>query len=209
MTVGRTLTKDLHRIPGQLASWARALGLSGNPWDRVPTRARRIFKEIDAAFDQSIAELRAAGAEIVDPVVIPHLKELMRGNRPTSQLESEAVCFSRNPNSPFKTRQDIVSSPDYGKIFSRNRGFAPGTPGALVNPEGVMETPMMFCLLRGSKPRVWACHSPAADEPPELERSQAERSGGVGGGVGVHAVASSASTKLGKSSNTHLFLRVR
>ena len=63
------------------------------------------------------------------------------------------------------------------------------------------------CLLRGSEPRVSACHIPYATEPPKLERSQAERSEGVDGDC--HAVASSASTTSGKSANTQRFLSVR
>jgi transposase InsO family protein len=49
--------------------------------------------------------------------------------------------------------------------------------------------------------------TPRQRAEPETERSHAERSGGVGGDC--HAVTSSASTKLGKSSNNHLFLSVR
>jgi amidase len=100
------------------------------------------YKTVSAAFDKSVAELRAAGAEIVDAIVIPNLKELMGGERPTSSLESEAIFFSRNPNSPFRTRKDLVSSPEYGKIFNRSRGFARGTPGALANPDGVLPDPL-------------------------------------------------------------------
>jgi len=99
------------------------------------------YKTVTAAFEKSLAELRAAGAEIVDPIVIPHLKELMQGQRPNESIEGETLFFSRNPNSPYKTRKDFISSPDYAKAFNRTRGFATGTPGALANPEGVMATP--------------------------------------------------------------------
>jgi amidase len=92
------------------------------------------FKKVTDAFNKSVAELQAAGAQVIDPIVIPKLNELMNTNRRSTGLDPETVFFSRNPNSPYKTRQDFVNSPDYSKIFNRTRGFAPGTPGALANP---------------------------------------------------------------------------
>ena len=35
------------------------------------------FKKIKEVFDKAISELKAAGAEIVDPIVIPKIKELL------------------------------------------------------------------------------------------------------------------------------------
>ena len=34
------------------------------------------FKKVDAVFAANVAELKAAGAAVVDPIVIPELKEL-------------------------------------------------------------------------------------------------------------------------------------
>jgi len=93
------------------------------------------FKEITEAFNKSLAELKAAGAELVDPVVIPRLRELMRTDRPSTVSDFETVYFSRNPDSPYKTRQDLRRSPGYARIFSSTRGFAAGTPGADANPD--------------------------------------------------------------------------
>src|SRR5262245_3604067 len=92
------------------------------------------FKKVTELFNKSIAELRAAGAEIVDPIVIPNLNKLMETNRPTPRIDGETVFFSRNPNSPFKSRQDFINSPEYGKIFNRAIGFVPGTPAFAANP---------------------------------------------------------------------------
>jgi hypothetical protein len=44
-----------------------------------------------------------------------------------------------------------------------------------------------------------ACHGSAAAEAAESQRSYVACSGGVGGGVGIHAAAYSASTRLGKA----------
>lgn len=77
------------------------------------------FKRVDAVFENNVAELKAAGAVLVDPVVIPDLKTLL-GKRPaTAPTAEEALRFwlARNPNSPIKTRADVQHSPDVERIF--------------------------------------------------------------------------------------------
>ena len=77
-------------------------------------------------------ELKVAGAEVVDPIVIPNIKELLakRAGGPDGD-ESFKVYFGRNPNAPFKSRQEVVQSPDFAKVFPtaqrRLRGSS-GTP---------------------------------------------------------------------------------
>jgi amidase len=75
------------------------------------------FKKVDVAFEKNVAELKAAGAILADPVVIPDLKKLMatRGSDTVSADEAMALYLARNSNSPFKTRQDIANSPDLAK----------------------------------------------------------------------------------------------
>ena len=75
------------------------------------------FKNVDALFQKNVAELKAAGAILVDPIVIPDVKELMatRGNDDTSSDEALHLYLSRNPDSQFKTREDIARSPDMDK----------------------------------------------------------------------------------------------
>jgi len=75
------------------------------------------FKKVDTVFQKNIAELKAAGATIVDPIVIPSLKTLLakRATNPTIADESLRRYLARNPNSPFKTRDDIAKSPELSK----------------------------------------------------------------------------------------------
>jgi amidase len=77
------------------------------------------FKAVDAVFEDNLAELKRAGAVVIDPLVIPGLKELLakRADNPAISEEALRVWLARNPNSPFKTRQDIQNSPDVDKIF--------------------------------------------------------------------------------------------
>lgn len=71
------------------------------------------FRKVDAVFDHDIAELKAAGAVVVDPVVIPDFKKLLAKRAGDPVLNDEALrrYLARNPNSPFKTREDIGRSP--------------------------------------------------------------------------------------------------
>ncbi len=76
------------------------------------------FKRVDVAFDKAVAELKAAGAILVDPVVIPDINALV-AKRASAPGESEAslrVWLARNPDSLYKNRSEIERSPDVGKI---------------------------------------------------------------------------------------------
>jgi Asp-tRNA(Asn)/Glu-tRNA(Gln) amidotransferase A subunit family amidase len=77
------------------------------------------FKKVDAAFEKNVAELKAAGAVIVDPIVIPDLKSLLakRARDPIATDAALQLYLARNPDSPFKTHEDIVNSPDIDKSF--------------------------------------------------------------------------------------------
>ena len=77
------------------------------------------FKKVDSVFQKDVVELKAAGAVVIDPIVIPNLKELLakRADNPDISGEALKVWLARNPNSPYKTRQDIQNSPDVDKIF--------------------------------------------------------------------------------------------
>ena len=77
------------------------------------------FKKVDSVFEKDVAELKSAGAVIIDPIVIPRLKELLakRADNPAVSEEALKIWLGRNPDSPFKSRQDIQNSPDVDKIF--------------------------------------------------------------------------------------------
>jgi Asp-tRNA(Asn)/Glu-tRNA(Gln) amidotransferase A subunit family amidase len=82
------------------------------------------FAKVDAAFGRSIAELRAAGAVVVDPIVIPNLAELLanRGGRPGDNAEAFAIYFGRSRNPPFASIEAMMAAPDYDKLtqFAKN-----------------------------------------------------------------------------------------
>ena len=77
------------------------------------------FKKVDAVFEQNVSELEAAGAEVVDPVVIPNLRALLarRATNPNNFEAGLKFYLARNPNSSIKSRQDIANSPELAKSF--------------------------------------------------------------------------------------------
>ena len=76
------------------------------------------FLKVSAVFDQAVEELKAAGADLVDPVVIPDMRELLAKRvGPPETREAFDLYFGRNANPPFKSREEAVQSPDFAKIF--------------------------------------------------------------------------------------------
>src|SRR5262249_57190420 len=79
------------------------------------------FKKISEVFDRAVDELRAAGADIVDPIVIPKIKELLakRSGGPGETDESFKNYYGRSAKPPFKTPAEAIASPDFAKAIKR------------------------------------------------------------------------------------------
>jgi Asp-tRNA(Asn)/Glu-tRNA(Gln) amidotransferase A subunit family amidase len=81
------------------------------------------FKKVSAVFDKAVVELRAAGAEIVDPITIPGIKELLakRSGGPGETDESFKNYFGRSAHPPFKTPQEVIAAPEFAKVVKRSQ----------------------------------------------------------------------------------------
>jgi amidase len=81
------------------------------------------FKKISEVFDKAVSELKAAGAEIIDPIVIPKIKELLtkRSGGPGDTDESFKNYYGRSANPPFQTPQDVIAAPDFAKVVKRSQ----------------------------------------------------------------------------------------
>ena len=77
------------------------------------------FKAVDALFDGAVADLANAGAEIVDPVEIPGMLDLLAQRSADGQAEenSFAVYMAGSANAPFKTMNDARNHPKFGDAF--------------------------------------------------------------------------------------------
>ena len=98
------------------------------------------FKKVDAVFEKDVAELKAAGAIIIDDVQIPggwkaSLAKLRDSGDPGPSDEAMRRYLARNPNSPFKTREDIAKSPMINKLY-------PNPPAPDVRNSGAWAKPL-------------------------------------------------------------------
>jgi amidase len=81
------------------------------------------FAQISAVFDKAVAALHAAGADIVDPIVIPRLQELLaqRAGSFTDEEESFHRYFGRSANPPFASRAAAAASLDFAQVVRRSQ----------------------------------------------------------------------------------------
>ena len=85
------------------------------------------FKTVTGVFDKAVAELKAAGAVVIDPISIPHLNALLAkrrqgGGRPSGmRIESNAAqardqeirrYLAQIPNSKYRTLQEVQNGPE-------------------------------------------------------------------------------------------------
>jgi Asp-tRNA(Asn)/Glu-tRNA(Gln) amidotransferase A subunit family amidase len=80
------------------------------------------FAKVTKVFDRAVDELRAAGATVVDPIVIPDLQPLLAKRSFGDADEAFTLYYTRGGNAPFKTRQEMMAAPDYAKVFQQRNG---------------------------------------------------------------------------------------
>jgi len=81
------------------------------------------FRQVDEVFNQAIADIKSSGATVVDPITIPDLKELL-ALRATNAADDELSLqnfMARSKNPPFRSRSEVVNSPEYAKVNKRAR----------------------------------------------------------------------------------------
>jgi len=112
------------------------IGILRTPMGYTTEPDSQDFKDVTAMFDKAVAELKAAGAVVVDPIEIPRLNELLarRGAGDGEGVgDGAAIYFARQANPKFKTMEDVRNSPDFGKVMRRpSAGGRPG-PGLSEN----------------------------------------------------------------------------
>jgi amidase len=97
------------------------------------------FKKVTDVFDRAIGELKAAGAEIVDPVVIPKINELLakRSGGPGETDQSFRNYYGRSANPPFRTPAEVIDSPDFAKVVKRSQDRFKRIPDAAKHYESL------------------------------------------------------------------------
>jgi Asp-tRNA(Asn)/Glu-tRNA(Gln) amidotransferase A subunit family amidase len=77
------------------------------------------FAKVTEVFDKAVADLRAGGAEVIDPVVIPDLKVLLATRAWNIDVEDAAfrAYAAGSAHAPFASRQDAMASPLYAEVL--------------------------------------------------------------------------------------------
>lgn len=75
------------------------IGVLREPMGRDSEPKSQDFAKITAVFNKAVEELKATGAVVVDPIVIPNLKKLLdtRAEGPTESAEAFKVFFEEAP----------------------------------------------------------------------------------------------------------------
>jgi amidase len=81
------------------------------------------FNKIGEVFDKAVTDLKANGAEIIDPITIPKLNELMakRSSGPGDSDKSFQNYYGRSVNPPFKSRAEVIAAPEFSKVVRRSQ----------------------------------------------------------------------------------------
>ena len=97
------------------------------------------FKKVSEVFERAIGELKAAGAEIVEPIVIPEIKELLakRSGGPGDAEQSFKNYYGRSANPPFKTPQEAIASAEFAKVVKRSQERFKRNPDATKHYESL------------------------------------------------------------------------
>lgn len=107
-------------VPDTYTSFLTADGLRGKrlgvirePLAKETNPQADDYRRIRGTIDSALRDLTAGGAEIVDPVTVPSLLELLE--RTNGTFETEAAMngyLAQFPDAPVKTLQEILLSPD-------------------------------------------------------------------------------------------------
>src|SRR5438093_4596632 len=105
--IPNTFTKFLNKdgLKGaRLGILRESIGLNAEPDSED-------FKRISEVFDRAIGEFKAGGAEVVDPIVIPKIKELLakRSGGPGETEQSFKNYYGRSAQPPFKSPQEVIA----------------------------------------------------------------------------------------------------
>ncbi len=139
------------------ASFATALDASGLKGARIGILREAMgqqsepdsadFATVTATFDKAVAELAAAGATVIDPIVIPDLMQLLAKRRGGDSDEAFRIYYTRGGNAPFKTREEMLAAPDYAKaIRSRAASIREGGIAEYYESLAARETLMINML---------------------------------------------------------------
>ena len=114
------------------------IGIIRQPMDPKTDVKSDDYRKVRTVIDKAVSELKALGADVVDPVQIPKLSERVNTAYDGNQFETEQAInefLAERPNAPVKTLREILLSgkvvPSRVKSLMDNVGKSPTDPGYL------------------------------------------------------------------------------
>ena len=149
------------------------LGILREPMGFASDPGSEDFKKVGEVFERAVGELRAAGAEIVDPVSIPDLNALLATR--TRSIEDDDAAYElyfKGGKTPFPTRADAMASPLFAQVANsvRRRWLANSSNERLLAYLRARETLMTNVLKLMADHRLDAIVHKAVEHQPTLIR---------------------------------------
>jgi len=114
------------------------LGVIREPFDPRTDTSSENYKKVWAAMDKALAETKKLGAEVVDPITIPQLKDRVKKTFDDNFFETEQAIdayLAKHANAPAKTLREILLSgkvvPSRSARLMTNVGRTTDEPGYL------------------------------------------------------------------------------
>jgi Asp-tRNA(Asn)/Glu-tRNA(Gln) amidotransferase A subunit family amidase len=106
------------QVPASYTAFLRKDGLKGarlgvirEPMDPKTDPASDDYKKVRAVVNKALGDLKALGAEVVDPVTIPDLKDRVKKTFEDNLFETEQAIegyLAKHPNAPARTLREIL-----------------------------------------------------------------------------------------------------
>lgn len=114
------------------------IGVLRDPMDAKTDPKSEDYGKVKSVVDKAVADLRRLGAEVLDPVTIPKLREMVVAAYTRNQFETEQAInayLASHKNAPVKTLQEIIITgkvvPWRTKQLLANLGKTTNDPGYL------------------------------------------------------------------------------
>jgi amidase len=155
------------------------LGIIREPFDPKADTASDDYKKVKAVMDKAIADLKRLGAEVVDPVTIPDLKDRVKKGFDDNLFETEPAVdayLTKHPNAPAKSLREILVT---GKIVPSRSSRLMANVGKTTEDPGylkvllVREETRQIVLKLMADDRLDALVYATYDHPPAIIRPDA------------------------------------
>jgi Asp-tRNA(Asn)/Glu-tRNA(Gln) amidotransferase A subunit family amidase len=118
--VGKTPSTYTAKLDADALRGAR-IGILRQPMGHASEPDSEDFAKITAVFDKAVAELADAGATVIDPIAIPNLTELLDLRAGEGSTEAFRLYMSRNANPPYRSYEEMKSSPLFASTEKPSR----------------------------------------------------------------------------------------